>query len=491
MVREYDDLEQGAYVEGYHSTDSRRVDDVDPLLTIQVPVPNNDPSLSSSSTTSHSWKRFGSRLLPKKNPFGRRSSNKKRRSKNNHHNQKEHTPLLHLTSLMKRGKGRRSGTPSKLPNNNAPSSLTENGNGSDQSRRPMPQQHNKERATKHWNAVRQHLKNGDFILQGVACKAPESSENDDDNHPHDHPHDVIVQQAIEDIRKGMEFHLDHCVIAIVVYLAISILCYNFFLQPEWTIVDSCYFSVTTFTTVGYGDEIPTTPASMIFTCIYAMVGVTCLGIALGIIGSNLMDAQDRIKKKADTLMQTKALSFFGEQEQDDDDDTLEEEEDAQREASRCGCCFTVFGQLPLLALLLVLAFFIGYESGWNSLKTIYYLIITGKEETTFGNTPCCGDNTTQHNTRWSSSCSCCSCSLTFILLLLLYDVHSLYHRLRRFDSDHRKGQVGGHFLYPLGRRIYGRVVRKHCQLDHGSSIESISSPTEITRFDATGFGHYG
>jgi hypothetical protein len=360
MVREYDDLERGAYVVGYHSTDSRRVDDADQeeishlsddlLLTMQVP---NNPSHSSSSTTS--WKRFRSRLLPKKNPFRRRFNKKKGSNKS----QKEQTPLL--ISLIKRGKGR-------LPNS---PSVTENVSGIISHQSP---QHNKERATKHWNAVRQHLKNGDFLLQGVASKPPQS---ENDNHPH--PHDTMVQQAIEDIRKGMEFHLDHCLIAIFVYLAISILCYNFVLQPEWTIVDSCYFSVTTFTTVGYGDQIPTTPASMIFTCVYAVVGVSCLGIALGIIGSNLMDAQERIRSKADTLMQSEVLSFFDTttREHEQDDDTLEE--DPKREASRCGGCCTVFGQLPLLALLLVLAFYIGKESGWNSLKTIYYLIITGKK----------------------------------------------------------------------------------------------------------------
>lgn len=42
---------------------------------------------------------------------------------------------------------------------------------------------------------------------------------------------------------------------------------------HWSVVDSLYFSVSTLSTVGYGDLHPTTPLSKIFTTLYLVLGV--------------------------------------------------------------------------------------------------------------------------------------------------------------------------------------------------------------------------
>ena len=55
----------------------------------------------------------------------------------------------------------------------------------------------------------------------------------------------------------------------------------FYHQTEhWRYLDSFYFSVTTLTTVGYGDFHPTTDISKIFTVMYIFSGI---GIILGFI----------------------------------------------------------------------------------------------------------------------------------------------------------------------------------------------------------------
>jgi voltage-gated potassium channel len=57
----------------------------------------------------------------------------------------------------------------------------------------------------------------------------------------------------------------------------------------WSWISSFYFSVTTITTVGYGDLHPTTDTSRLFTSIYVLSGVAIALAALGIIGTNYLN----------------------------------------------------------------------------------------------------------------------------------------------------------------------------------------------------------
>jgi voltage-gated potassium channel Kch len=79
-------------------------------------------------------------------------------------------------------------------------------------------------------------------------------------------------------------------------LAIILLGSWFYARVEgWTLLDSVYFSITTLTTVGYGDFYPHTAAGKIFTIFYILVGI---GMISGFVVL-LAERSGLVKRKPD------------------------------------------------------------------------------------------------------------------------------------------------------------------------------------------------
>lgn len=79
--------------------------------------------------------------------------------------------------------------------------------------------------------------------------------------------------------------------ALIIFIAIGTLVYHWL--EDWTWVQSFYFTVTTLTTVGYGDMHPTSDASRLFTALFILMGVGVVLAALGVIGSSYLDNRTR------------------------------------------------------------------------------------------------------------------------------------------------------------------------------------------------------
>lgn len=63
---------------------------------------------------------------------------------------------------------------------------------------------------------------------------------------------------------------------------------------DWTWIQAFYFSVSTLTTVGYGDEfVPTTDTSRLAASIFILVGVGTALAALSLVGSHYIDRRTK------------------------------------------------------------------------------------------------------------------------------------------------------------------------------------------------------
>jgi potassium channel subfamily K len=163
--------------------------------------------------------------------------------------------------------------------------------------------------------------------------------------------------------------------AIAVYMGVAVLAYSLVFE-NWPIVDCIYFATVTFTTIGYGDLAPTSDASRLFTAFFALTGIAGLGIALGVLGSNLIEAQTNAMDRAGELSKHQVMSLFDSPQQQqvkEEEQVLEEKEPKQ---TPWYCSALMRDTLPLLTVLLFFCWLIKFQSDWDVASTFYYCIIT-------------------------------------------------------------------------------------------------------------------
>eukprot|EP00591_Stephanopyxis_turris_P012852 CAMPEP_0195517050 /NCGR_PEP_ID=MMETSP0794_2-20130614/9536_1 /TAXON_ID=515487 /ORGANISM="Stephanopyxis turris, Strain CCMP 815" /LENGTH=343 /DNA_ID=CAMNT_0040645793 /DNA_START=42 /DNA_END=1073 /DNA_ORIENTATION=- len=164
-----------------------------------------------------------------------------------------------------------------------------------------------------------------------------------------------------------------CIYAVIVYLFVGVFSYSVLFE-KWSIVDSLYFSVVSFSTVGYGDITPETNAAKIFTIFFVLVGIAMLGVALGIMGEILMNAQEELDKQMKQQGNAEFLSLFG----NDNENVVEDAGAAKKEEkSLMRRLFELLiGTLPLLTIMILVSLIMGNVEGWDYVSAFYYCVIT-------------------------------------------------------------------------------------------------------------------
>ena len=117
-------------------------------------------------------------------------------------------------------------------------------------------------------------------------------------------------------------YLQKIYIAIEIILGLLVISIFFYHHVEgWSYINSFYFSVITLTTIGFGDLVPTTAASKIFTSFLALFGVGSFLFALSVISEHyfyrrISDNKYRtifkkiIKKEIKNVSEIKDLKYF-------------------------------------------------------------------------------------------------------------------------------------------------------------------------------------
>lgn len=76
----------------------------------------------------------------------------------------------------------------------------------------------------------------------------------------------------------------------------------------WSYVDSLYFTAMTVTTVGYGDFVPTTNSSKLFTIFFSLAGISLALVVLVSIGGDYFRKERRaISNRISAYMENRKL----------------------------------------------------------------------------------------------------------------------------------------------------------------------------------------
>jgi hypothetical protein len=92
------------------------------------------------------------------------------------------------------------------------------------------------------------------------------------------------------------------VVALVVIVTVGVVFYS--VTEGWSIIDSFYFTVIALSTIGFGDLVPSSEASRLFTALYALVGVGVIGTAVHLLVINARAVAEQARGGRDAAQPT-------------------------------------------------------------------------------------------------------------------------------------------------------------------------------------------
>jgi hypothetical protein len=173
------------------------------------------------------------------------------------------------------------------------------------------------------------------------------------------------------------------------YIFLGIVFYSFILDTKLGILESVYFSMSIFLTVGYGDISPgTSNAGMVFTVFFAVYGIIIIGIFLGVAGDYAVGRLQNRYEQIEGAARNKYLKTIDAKAAGDEAVEVEYEDDYDTKDPIYKCLnrFDPFladlfviakDQQFLMYTIFILGIPIGWKEGWSIFEGFYWLTITG------------------------------------------------------------------------------------------------------------------
>jgi len=150
------------------------------------------------------------------------------------------------------------------------------------------------------------------------------------------------------------------------------------------VIDSLYFAVSTFTTVGYGDEAPSTQESQLFTIFFAVYGVIILGIFIGIVGHSLSEGRQATVARWKRSQKRRLLRTLFPDRQPQSAPSTERNPLLRKSSSWWSDHVSLLDDIwcvckteaPEILFVMLLAYILGVREGWSWTSTAYFCIMS-------------------------------------------------------------------------------------------------------------------
>eukprot|EP00804_Cyclotella_cryptica_P008639 CCRYP_007602-RA/>CCRYP_007602-RA protein AED:0.05 eAED:0.05 QI:225/0.6/0.66/1/0.8/0.83/6/4139/508 len=157
-----------------------------------------------------------------------------------------------------------------------------------------------------WSRVRELVKTNELFVHYMPDDCDDKSLIDSLSPGHKGTH--ALRGKWSDINDAAyELTLRECLLLTLLLLACGVLAYSYLFE-SWPILDSLYFTTVLLTTVGYGDITPSTHWGKLFASVFALGGIVILGLALGVIGSRLVEAEiaatEKMREKSSKALES-------------------------------------------------------------------------------------------------------------------------------------------------------------------------------------------
>ncbi|NUN11134.1 two pore domain potassium channel family protein [Candidatus Micrarchaeota archaeon] len=112
---------------------------------------------------------------------------------------------------------------------------------------------------------------------------------------------ITVQEKEQEISNKLKGRIRYAIAVTLFWLAVGTIFYRIF--EKWTWVDSIYFATTTLTTVGFGDHVPSTDFTKLFTVFYILFGVSIMFYTITLSGTYYVEkrVQSNLVKEINPL----------------------------------------------------------------------------------------------------------------------------------------------------------------------------------------------
>ena len=169
------------------------------------------------------------------------------------------------------------------------------------------------------------------------------------------------------------------------YLLLGVTGFSFCFE-QLSIRDGLYLSVVTFSTLGYGDVPITTKGGKLFSCAFALAGIGIIGIALGYIGQQLVQAQMLALQMANRKKAAAAVAAAESSRKETYSDPmtpdslkkgLGQRQGPDLQQSNSAGRQLVLSIVPIAVLILIGSLVVGRYEGWDVVDSIYWCVITG------------------------------------------------------------------------------------------------------------------